>query len=71
MLINLNGTDLAFGCRRVVSELEGFDLKSFRNGKSIHNHTHTYIETIQVSEVAYCTPINPVAPVLHATTQNR
>ena len=35
MWINFNVVDLAFGCRRVVFEWEGFGLESFRNDTSL------------------------------------
>jgi len=35
MWINFNEMDLAFRCRRVVFEWEGFSLESFRNDTSV------------------------------------
>ena len=36
MQINFNGVDLAFGCRRIAFEWEGFDIESFHNDKSMY-----------------------------------
>jgi len=45
MYINFNGMDLAFGCRRIVFEWEGFGLESFWNDTSLsHTHIHTQSE---------------------------
>jgi len=34
-MINFNGVDLVFGCRRVASECEGFSLELFWNYTSV------------------------------------
>ena len=43
MYINFNGVDIAFECRRIVFEWEGFGLESFQNDKSLSLSLSLYI----------------------------